>query len=63
MYIDVALFMFYAMNFMANWKVLRPFGIFCGQLPSIFFPFWYVMPRKIWQPCVQPISVNGLVRK
>jgi hypothetical protein len=22
------------------------FGIF-----GIFFPFWYVVPRKIWQPC------------
>jgi hypothetical protein len=24
------------------------FGIFCGQY--LFFPFWYVQPRKIWQP-------------
>jgi hypothetical protein len=23
------------------------------------FPFWYVAPRKIWQPCFQ---VVGLVR-
>jgi hypothetical protein len=19
---------------------------------DIFFPFWYVLPRKIWQPCL-----------
>jgi hypothetical protein len=22
----------------------------CGNF-RIFFPFWYVVPRKIWQPC------------
>jgi hypothetical protein len=27
----------------AIWSSLWPFGI--------FFPFWYVAPRKIWQPC------------
>jgi hypothetical protein len=21
------------------------------MLFGIFFPFWYVVPRKIWQPC------------
>jgi hypothetical protein len=29
--------------FMAIWYILWSFGI--------FFPFWYVVPRKIWQPC------------
>jgi hypothetical protein len=29
---------------------LWQFGIFCGQF-GIFLPFWYVVPRKIWQPC------------
>jgi hypothetical protein len=33
-----------------------PFGIFYGYLVHFmitwcFFPFWYVVPRKIWQPC------------
>jgi hypothetical protein len=42
--------------------ILWPFGIFYGHLVyfvaiwcilllfGIFFPFWYVVPRKIWQP-------------
>jgi hypothetical protein len=26
------------------------FCILCGRF-GIFLPFWYVLPRKIWQPC------------
>jgi hypothetical protein len=42
--------------FMAVKSTLRPFGIFvavCYILWSfgIFFLFWYIAPRKIWQPC------------
>jgi hypothetical protein len=39
--------------FMDTWSILRPFVIFYGHLVSwhIFFPFWYFVPRKIWQPC------------
>jgi hypothetical protein len=41
------------------WSILRPFEIFychlvyvcCGHLVH-FQPFLYVVPRKIWQPCV-----------
>jgi hypothetical protein len=29
--------------------ILWPFGIFGGQF-GIFFPNWFVAPRKIWQP-------------
>jgi hypothetical protein len=41
--------------------IVRPFGLFYGHLVyfvaiwyvfwlfGIFFPFWYVAPRKIWQ--------------
>jgi hypothetical protein len=25
-----------------------------GHLVCMFFPFWYVVPRKIWQPCFKP---------
>jgi hypothetical protein len=25
---------------------------FCGHF-GIFFPFWFVVPRKIWQPCLR----------
>jgi hypothetical protein len=34
---------------MAIWYILWPFDIFCGYF-GIFFPFWFVIPRKIWQP-------------
>jgi hypothetical protein len=30
---------------MAIWYILWTFGI--------FFPFWYVVPINIWQPCFQ----------
>jgi hypothetical protein len=33
----------------ANWYTLGTFGIFCGNMVH-FAPFWYVEPRKIWQP-------------
>jgi hypothetical protein len=36
--------------FSAIWHILWAFGIFGGYL-GMFFPFWYVVPRKIWQPC------------
>jgi hypothetical protein len=48
--------------FMAIWNILRPFSIFYGQIIYlrqfgnfmviwyIFPPFWYIAPRKIWQP-------------
>jgi hypothetical protein len=38
--------------FMAIGNILWPFGIFCGHL-VYFSPFWYVVPRKIWQPCLE----------
>jgi hypothetical protein len=44
--------------FMAIWSILWPFGLFYGHLVYfvviwyVFFLFWYFMPRKIWQPCV-----------
>jgi hypothetical protein len=39
----------------AIWSILQLFGIFSGHLVffwlfGIFSPFWYVVPRKIWQP-------------
>jgi hypothetical protein len=33
--------------------ILLPFGLFCGQL-VYFSSFWYVVLRKIWQPCPTP---------
>jgi hypothetical protein len=49
------------------WYILLLFGIFYGHLVyfvaiwfiiwlfGIFFPFWYAVPRKIWQPCRRSI--------
>jgi hypothetical protein len=52
-------------NFVVIWKILWSFGIFCGHLEYIIcghleyfvviFPFWYVVPRNIWQPCSGPL--------
>jgi hypothetical protein len=35
-------------NLMSVWSISLPFWI-CGRYGT-FFPFWYVSPRKIWQP-------------
>jgi hypothetical protein len=47
------------------WYILWPFGQFSGHLAQFmtiwyifprfgtFYPLWYVVPRKIWQPCFQ----------
>jgi hypothetical protein len=37
--------------FKAIWYILWQFAVFCGHL-VYFFPFWYVVQRKIWQPCI-----------
>jgi hypothetical protein len=42
-------------NFQAIWPILLLFGIFYGHLVYfvvilVVFKFWYVVPRKIWQP-------------
>jgi hypothetical protein len=46
--------------FIVNWNILRPFGIFYSHLVHTvvlwyvyFLPFWYIVPRKIWQPWVR----------
>jgi hypothetical protein len=36
-------------HLMANRSILRPFGIFY-VIWDIFSRFWYIAPRKIWQP-------------
>jgi hypothetical protein len=34
------------------------FGIFHGTFVGTFFPFWYVVTRKIWQPWL--LQANAL---
>jgi hypothetical protein len=42
--------------FMSIWHILQPFGTFSPDLVH-FFLSWYVVPRKIWQPCfIHPSS-------
>jgi hypothetical protein len=38
--------------FIAIWNILRSFALFCGFYRHLvyFTPFWYVVPREIWQP-------------
>jgi hypothetical protein len=45
--------------FMDILSILRPFDIFYGHLIdcdnlAYLPPFWYILPRKIWQPCRPP---------
>jgi hypothetical protein len=53
--------------FTAIWYVLWPFGIFYGHFWSfgIIVRVWYVIPRKIWQPCLvsSQIGCRSHVRK
>jgi hypothetical protein len=43
--------------FMPILSIFRPNGLFYGHLVQfvviwyLFYPFWYVVLRKIWQPC------------
>jgi hypothetical protein len=47
--------------FTAIGNILWSFGIFCGHL-IYFSPFWYLVPRKFWQPCFAfgPTHINFL---
>jgi hypothetical protein len=55
--------------FKAVWSTLRTFGTFCGHLVyfmairKIFFPFWYIVPRKIWQPCLTSLALEKFVHR
>jgi hypothetical protein len=48
-YILLTFSLFYGklVYFMLIWPILWSFGI----LYNIFGIFWYIVPRKIWQPC------------
>jgi hypothetical protein len=47
---EVGIFYGPLVNFNLFCYILWTFGIVCGNL-VYFFPFWYFVPRKIWQPC------------
>jgi hypothetical protein len=46
--------------FYGHLEYLRPFGESCGNL-VYFFPFWSVVPRKIWQPCSKGFFSDGFI--
>jgi hypothetical protein len=48
---NLGTFYYHLVYFMAIGNMLWPFGIFCGHLVYLY-PFWYFVPRKIWQPCL-----------
>jgi hypothetical protein len=43
------IFYVHFVHFMAIWSIVWPIGLFKVNW-YIFSPFWYVAPRKIWQP-------------
>jgi hypothetical protein len=51
---DVSIFCALLIYFMVTWYRLCPFGPVCGHL-AYFPPFWYFVPRKIWQPWPHPL--------
>jgi hypothetical protein len=58
---DVGKFYGHLVYFMAIGPILWLFGIFYGYLVH-FFPFWYDVSRKIWQPCVGCLERSVLRR-
>jgi hypothetical protein len=57
--------------FRAIWYIIWPCGILSDCF-GIFFPFWNIVRRKIWQPCTQALFLfsvapvpqdSGLVRQ
>jgi hypothetical protein len=55
---DVGLFYGHSVHFTSIWYILWPLGIHILWLFGTFPPFWYVVPRKIWQPCSVRLSRN-----
>jgi hypothetical protein len=50
---DDGIFYGHLVHFTVSCYILWAFGIVRGNL-VYFFPFWYFVPRKIWQPCTRP---------
>jgi hypothetical protein len=52
---DGGIFYGYYAYFTAFWVYFMAVGYIFNQF-GIFFPFWYAVPRKIWQPCIRSFS-------
>jgi hypothetical protein len=46
---DVGIFYGHVVYFVDNWYILWKIRFILWSFDN-FFPFWYVVPRKIWQP-------------
>jgi hypothetical protein len=46
---DVGMFYGHVVHFTVFCYILLTYGKVCGNL-VYFIPFWYFVPRKIWQP-------------
>jgi hypothetical protein len=54
---NLGTFYYHLVYFTAIKNILLPFGMFCGHL-VYFPPFWYFVPRKIWQPWVAIVFID-----
>jgi hypothetical protein len=55
---DVVIFCGHLVHLTVFCYIFWTFGIVRGIL-EYFFPFWYFVPRKIWQPCTHEDRVMG----
>jgi hypothetical protein len=44
-------------------RMLWQFGIFCcGSVYSPPPSFWYIAPRKVWQPCFKSVRLKKKIQ-
>jgi hypothetical protein len=58
----------FQVSFMTIWYTLWAFALSNGNFyilwtSVILPPFWYIVSRKIWQPCCRPAEIPTLPRK
>jgi hypothetical protein len=47
---DVGIFYGHLVNIPANWHILWPLPRYIRPRFGTFYPFWYIVRRRIWQP-------------
>jgi hypothetical protein len=55
---DVGIFYGHLVHFTVFCYILWTFGIVRGNLVYVF-PFWYFLPREIWQPRLKVAPTSG----
>jgi hypothetical protein len=56
---NVGIFYGQCFYLLAKRYIVWSIGTFCGHF-VYFFPFWYALPRKIWQPCAVSWVLSSL---